>query len=131
GANLVEIRRGDEPDGEFERVIECAGTQEALDIASRLVAPRGRLIIAGYHQDGPRTVDLQSWNWRGLDVVNAHERDPLAVVAAIEEAARLAAAGILDLAALATHRFPLERLGEAFEAARTRRDGFVKAWVAP
>ena len=131
GANLVEIRRGDEPDGEFERVIECAGTQEALDTAACLVATRGRLVIAGYHQDGPRTVDLQSWNWRGLDVVNAHERDPLAVIAAIEEAARLAAAGILDLAALATHRFPLERLGEAFEAARTRRDGFVKAWVAP
>ena len=131
GANLVEIRRGDEPDGEFERVIECAGTQEALDTAACLVATRGRLVIAGYHQDGPRTVDLQSWNWRGLDVVNAHERDPLAVIAAIEEAARLAAAGILDLAALATHRFPLERLGEAFEAARTRHDGFVKAWVAP
>jgi len=131
GANLVEIRRGDEPDGEFERVIECAGTQEALDTAACLVATRGRLVIAGYHQDGPRTVDLRSWNWRGLDVVNAHERDPLAVIAAIEEAARLAAAGILDLAALATHRFPLERLGEAFEAARTRHDGFVKAWVAP
>jgi threonine dehydrogenase-like Zn-dependent dehydrogenase len=131
GATVLEVRRGQEPDGQFERVIECAGTQEALDSASRLVATRGRLVIAGYHQDGPRTVDLQSWNWRGLDVINAHERDPLAIVAAIEEAARLAAAGILDVAALATHRFPLARLGEAFEAARTRPDGFVKAWVAP
>jgi threonine dehydrogenase-like Zn-dependent dehydrogenase len=131
GATVLEVRRGEEPGGEFERVIECAGTQEALDTASRLVATRGRLVIAGYHQDRARTVDLQSWNWRGLDVVNAHERDPLAIVAAIEEAARLAVAGILDVAALVTHRFPLERLGEAFESARTRPDGFVKAWVAP
>src|SRR4051794_35906007 len=72
----VEVRRGELPPGEFDVVIECAGTQSALDTASRLVATRGRLVIAGFHQDGPRTVDMQSWNWRGIDVVNAHERDP-------------------------------------------------------
>jgi NADPH:quinone reductase len=115
----------------FERVIECAGTQEALDTASRLAATRGRLVIAGYHQDGLRSVDLRSWNWRALEVVNAHERDPAADVRAMREAAQLAAEGRLDLEALVTHRFPLERLGDAFEAARTRPDGFVKAWVAP
>jgi NADPH:quinone reductase len=126
------IRRGDDPwDVEFEVVIECAGTQEALDKASRLVATRGRLVIAGFHQDGPRTVDLQSWNWRGLDVVNAHERDPLVYVDALREAARLAAAQVFDVRALVTHRYPLARLGEAFEAARERPEGFVKAWVEP
>jgi threonine dehydrogenase-like Zn-dependent dehydrogenase len=92
---------------------------------------RGRLVIAGYHQDGLRTVDLRSWNWRGLDVVNAHERDPAAYVNAMREAVELAAGGALDLEALVTHRYPLERLSEAFEAARTRPAGFVKAWVSP
>jgi NADPH:quinone reductase len=115
----------------FERVIECAGTQAALDAASRLVSTRGRLVLAGYHQDGLRTVDLRSWNWRGLEVVNAHERDPAAYVGAMREAAELAAEGVLDLEALVTHRFPLERLDEAFDAARIRPAGFVKAWVAP
>lgn len=134
-AQLVEatvLRREDPADPEqFGVVIECAGTQGGLDTASRLVATRGRLVIAGYHQDGPRTVDLQSWNWRGLDVVNAHERDPLVYVDAMREAARLAAVGELDVRALVTHRFPLGRLDEAFEAARTRLAGFVKAWLAP
>jgi threonine dehydrogenase-like Zn-dependent dehydrogenase len=125
------VRRGDAASGDFECVIECAGTQEALDAAAALVAERGRLLIAGFHQDGARTVDMQSWNWRAIDVVNAHERDPLVYVEAMREAAELAAAGDLDVAALVTHRFPLERVADAFEAARTRPSGFVKAWVAP
>lgn len=57
-------------------VIEATGKQAPLDLASRLPRVRGRLVIAGYHQEGTRTVDMQHWNWRGLDVINAHERDP-------------------------------------------------------
>jgi threonine dehydrogenase-like Zn-dependent dehydrogenase len=111
--------------GEFERVIECAGTQSALDTASRLVATGGVLVVAGFHQDGPRTVDLQSWNWRGIDVVNAHERESSVVVDGMREAA----GGIFDVDRLVTHRLPLARLGDAFELARTRPPGFVKAVV--
>jgi threonine dehydrogenase-like Zn-dependent dehydrogenase len=131
GADVVRVRRGDDLSGPFGRVIECAGTQSALDAASALVGERGRLVLAGYHQDGPRTVDLQSWNWRGIDVVNAHERDPARCVEGMSAAAGLLAAGGLDLEALLTHRFPLARLDAAFEAARTRPAGFVKAWVEP
>jgi NADPH:quinone reductase len=126
-AEVVEVRRGSDVDGSFPRVIECAGTQAALDRAAELVAERGRLVIAGFHQDGPRTIDLQSWNWRGIDVVNAHERHPLAYVEAIREAVELE----LDIGTLLPHRFPLDDLAGAFEAARTREPGFVKAWVAP
>jgi threonine dehydrogenase-like Zn-dependent dehydrogenase len=74
----TEVRRETGVVGEFDVVVEAAGTQSALDTASRLVATGGRLVLAGFHQDGPRTVDMQSWNWRGIDVVNAHERDPRA-----------------------------------------------------
>jgi NADPH2:quinone reductase len=131
GVSVTELRRGDAPRGSFERVIECAGTQDALDVASGLVASGGTLVLAGYHQDGRRTVDLQSWSWRGIDVVNAHERDPAVVVDGIRAAVLLAVAGALDLEALVTHVFPLARLGDAFAAAATREPGFVKAWVRP
>src|SRR5690606_37384601 len=59
-----------------ERVIEAVGKQWPLDLAGELTRIRGRLVIAGYHQDGPRQVNMQMWNWRGLDVANANERDP-------------------------------------------------------
>jgi len=129
GDGVVAVRRDTAVDGAFERVIECAGTQSALDTASRLVATGGTLVLAGFHQDGPRTVDVQSWNWRGIDVVNAHERDERVVVEAMREAARLAAAGVFDLPALVTHTFPLAQLDRAFAAASQRPRGFVKAVV--
>jgi predicted dehydrogenase len=64
-------------DGRFcEAVVEATGKQWPLDLSAEITAVRGRLIIAGYHQDGPRQVNMQLWNWRGLDVINAHERAP-------------------------------------------------------
>lgn len=112
-----------------ERVIECVGLQWPLDLAGELTAERGRLVIAGFHQDGPRQVNMFLWNWRGLDVVNAHERDPQQYVQGIREAVDAVASGRLDPSALYTHRYPLDRLGEGFEATRTRPDGFLKALV--
>jgi threonine dehydrogenase-like Zn-dependent dehydrogenase len=110
-------------------VIEAVGSQPALDLAGELVAEGGRLVIAGYHQDGPRQVNLQQWNWRGIDVVNAHERAPEAYRRGLREAVEAVRTGRLDPRALVTHAFPLDRLGEALDAARDRPPGFVKAWV--
>ncbi|MEZ2298499.1 zinc-binding dehydrogenase [Variovorax sp. RCC_210] len=114
-----------------ERVIEAVGLQWPLDLAGELTGERGRLVVAGYHQDGTRQVNMQMWNWRGIDVVNAHERDPRMYVQGIRDAISLMAQGTLDAAPLFTHRFPLDRLGEALEMTRTRPDGFLKAVVTP
>jgi threonine dehydrogenase-like Zn-dependent dehydrogenase len=129
--HVTEIRRNTLAEGEFDVVIEATGTQEGLDAASRVVTTGGRLVIAGYHQDGPRAIDLQSWNWRALDVVNAHERDPQQYVNGMREAVQLAVAGELDVDALVTHRLPLAELERAFELATVRPHGFLKAVVCP
>jgi threonine dehydrogenase-like Zn-dependent dehydrogenase len=112
-----------------DRAIEAVGKQWPLDLAAELTRERGRLIVAGYHQDGPRQVNMWLWNWRGLDVINAHERDPAVYVQGIREAVDAVASGRLDPGPLYTHRFPLERLGEALDATRDRPDGFLKALV--
>jgi threonine dehydrogenase-like Zn-dependent dehydrogenase len=114
-----------------ERVIEAVGKQWPLDLAAALTRERGRLVIAGYHQDGPRQVDMQLWNWRGLDVINAHERDPRVYVEGIHAAVEAVASGRLDPSPLYTHVFALDRLGEALDATRDRPDGFLKALVIP
>ena len=122
----------DEPvDETFERVLEAGGAQETLDLSSQLTAERGRLVVAGYHQDAPRTVDMQLWNWRGIDVVNAHERDLETYADGIRGAVEAVVAGRIDLDRLITHRLPLARAEEAFELARTRPDGFLKAVLEP
>jgi len=114
-----------------DRVVEVTGYQAPLDLGARLVRVRGRLVIAGYHQDGSRTVDMGLWNWRGIDVVNAHERDRAAYVRGVQEAAEAVAAGRLDPQPLYTHEFDLSQIGDAFATAIDRPDGFLKALVRP
>lgn len=110
-------------------VVEATGLQAPLDLAGELTRERGRLVIAGYHQDGPRQVDLQLWNWRGLDVINAHERDGRRYVEGTQAALDAVADGRLDALPLFTHRYPLEHLSEAFVATRSRADGFFKSYI--
>ncbi len=108
-------------------VIEATGLQAPLDVATDLTAERGRLVIAGYHQDGLRQVDMQTWNWRGLDVINAHEREPQRYAAGIRAAIAAVAAARLNPMPLYTHRVTLGDLSSAFGGMRERPDGFLKA----
>ena len=110
-------------------VVEAVGKQAPLDLAAELTKERGRLVIAGYHQDGLRQVNLQLWNWRGLDVINAHEREQAIYMDGIRAAINAVQTGELDPLPLYTHSFPLEQLGEALNTTRDRPSGFMKALV--
>jgi threonine dehydrogenase-like Zn-dependent dehydrogenase len=114
-----------------ERVIEAVGRQSTLDLAGDLAGERGVLVIAGYHQDGPRQVNLQQWNWKGLDVVNAHERDPRAYVRGMRAALAAVVEGWLDPRPLYTHAYGLDGLGQALDDAEGRPSGFVKGLLVP
>jgi NADPH:quinone reductase len=116
-------------DGLADVVFEAGGVQATLDLASTLCRTSGRLVIAGYHQDGLRSVDLSLWNWRGLDIVNAHEREPSRYVTGMRRAFGLVQRGVLDLDALCTHRVGLDDVATAFGWIRDRPDGFLKAVV--
>ena len=117
-------------EGQFcDRVIEATGKAWPLDLAAELCRERGRLIIAGYHQDGPRQINMQLWNWRGLDVINAHERDPAVYREGMQEAIAAVQAGRIDPRPLFTHSYGLQDLAAALDATRDRPDGFLKAWI--
>jgi threonine dehydrogenase-like Zn-dependent dehydrogenase len=110
-------------------VIEAAGQQSTLDLSGELTCERGRLVIAGYHQDGLRQVNMQLWNWRGLDVINAHERDPAFYARGMQAAVNAVVGGKLNPFPLYTHSFRLEQLDSALEAMRQRPGDFMKALV--
>lgn len=117
-------------DGNFcERVIEATGKQWPIDLAGELTAVRGKLVIAGFHQDGPRQVNMQLWNWRGIDVINAHERDPQQYLKGMKLAVEAVEAGWLNPTPLFTHVFPAEDLQKAFEIHHESPEGFVKALI--
>jgi threonine dehydrogenase-like Zn-dependent dehydrogenase len=98
-------------------------------LAGELTAIRGKLIIAGFHQDGLRQVNMQLWNWRGLDVINAHERDPEEYVKGMNKAVEAVKDGRLKPQPLFTHIFPAEDLQKAFELHHQNPEGFIKALI--
>jgi threonine dehydrogenase-like Zn-dependent dehydrogenase len=112
-----------------EVVVEATGKQWPLDLSAEITAVRGRLVVAGYHQDGPRQVNMQLWNWRGLEVINAHERAPEVYRQGMQAAIELVATGALDPTPLYTHSYSLDKIEDAFEATENRPDPFMKALV--
>jgi threonine dehydrogenase-like Zn-dependent dehydrogenase len=115
--------------GGFDVVVEATGTQRGLDLATELVRQHGVLSILGYHQGGPRQVNMQLWNFKAIDVLNAHERRPAFRMECMARGLALAAAGRIDLASLVTHRFPLAKVGDAFAALESKPRGFIKSVV--
>jgi threonine dehydrogenase-like Zn-dependent dehydrogenase len=91
----------------------------------------GTVVIAGYHQGEPRQVDLATWNWKAFRIANAHFRDIGVIMHGMRRAGRLLASKRIAMEPLVTHRFPLDRIDDAFRTAVEKPPGFVKAVVHP
>jgi threonine dehydrogenase-like Zn-dependent dehydrogenase len=118
-----------EVDRGFDLVIEATGTQAGLDLATRLASEHGALTILGYHQGPPRSVDVQAWNWKALEVINGHVRRRDLLNEAIRRGLELVRLGRIAPKRLVTHRFELERVGQAFAMLEDKPEGFIKAVV--
>lgn len=115
--------------GSFDVVVEATGTQPGLDLAGELVREHGVLSILGYHVGPPRSVDVQMWNWKAIDVVNAHVRRRDLLNEAIRRGLELTREGRIHPGKLVSHRFGLDGVGDAFHALETKPQGFTKAVV--
>lgn len=110
-------------------VIECTGHQQPLDVATDILATYGKLVIAGYHQDGLRHVDLQKWNWKAIDVVNAHERDVYRYRWGVEAAVEATLTGRLQPKELMSHAYPFSDLGEGLRHLAEGGEDLIKSYV--
>lgn len=111
------------------RVIEATGYQSSIDLATEVISTRGKLIIAGYHQDGLRNVNMQQWNWKGIDVINAHEPNPQAYIDGLREAIGLAGKNRLQPLKFISHYIDFSNIKEAFELLKERPESFLKAVI--
>ena len=118
--------------GEYDVVIEAAGTQSSVNLAGELVREHGRLILVGYHQTdgGTRTVNMKLWNWKAIDVVNGHVRNMDEKFSAMRAGVELMEAGRLQVEPLVTP-YPLCEAARAFEDLRSRKEGLFKAVLVP
>jgi threonine dehydrogenase-like Zn-dependent dehydrogenase len=115
----------------FDVVVEGSGTQPGLTLAGELVRAHGVLSILGYHQGGPRQVDVGMWNWKAIDVVNAHVRRQEDLMESMRIGLELSSRGLLNIGALVTHRYGLGDVDLAYDALETKPQGFLKAVVNP
>jgi 2-desacetyl-2-hydroxyethyl bacteriochlorophyllide A dehydrogenase len=114
-----------------DTTFEVTGVQRALDPIADVTRMSGTVVITGYHQGEPRTIPLGHWNWMAFRIVNAHFRDAETILRGMRMGMRLLTSRRIRLDELVTHRFPLERIDEAFRTAVAKPEGFVKATVVP
>ena len=113
----------------FQRVIEATGKEWPLNLSIELTAEKGKLIVAGFHQDGMRNLNVQMLNWRGIDMISAHERDPKQYIKGIKDAIKAIRRNKMDPFPFFTHRFSLDEMDIAFHHLTERPDGFIKALI--
>jgi threonine dehydrogenase-like Zn-dependent dehydrogenase len=118
------------PSGEYEVVIEAAGSESAVARCAELAAPGGRIVLLGvYHSfvpvpGIPSIVKELSWT-----AAMAYERH--GGVREFDETAAMLAANPDIAATLITHRFPLDDAAEAFRVAEDRASGAIKVVLQP
>ena len=107
-------------------VFECAGgtsMPETLPLATRLVRRGGRVVIVGGFDDGPIAIPLE-WQRIQMSEITLIPSASFAfhdIHAEQVEVLDLLVRGKLKTRELITHRFPLDRINEAFETAQDRR----------
>jgi L-iditol 2-dehydrogenase len=96
---------------------EAAGEQPAVDAAVGATCPGGKVILAGIPGNDRTTFRASTARRKGL-TIRLVRRMKHTYPRAID----LVAQGLVDVRSLVTHRFPLERVAEAFATAQ-RREG--------
>ena len=109
---------------EVDVAFEAAGTDEAVDLALRAARPGARVVLAGIPAGDHTTFSASIARRKGITLVLVRRMKDV-----YPRALRLVAAGGIDLQSLVTHRFPLDRVTEAFAVA-ARREG-LKVVVEP
>ena len=117
--------------GEFDIVIEAAGSQSAIDLSTRLVKKHGRIILVGYHQShgGLRTVNMQQWNYKAVDVINGHVRRRNEKADAMRLGMELMDSGHIVTESIVTI-YGLDQVEQAFRDLNSGISGLWKAVLA-
>src|SRR5574338_167948 len=108
---------------------EVGGNQSTLDLAAQICRMEGKLVIVGYHPGTRIIKDLGYWNWMAFDIINAHFRDMNTILKGSHIGMELLNSGKIKMDKLVTHSFPLEKIEDAFNAAKEKPEGFVKSVI--
>lgn len=107
-------------------VIEAAGYEDAHRLMIDLVRIDGRAVMFGVPKFEQSTLDMYGWYRKRAPVYTFHRPK---VEEDIHLALELIVQGRIDVKPILTHRFPLERVQEAYDLFADRKDGCIKVIV--
>lgn len=116
-------------EGEYEAVVDAAGTQSSLDTAIERVAPGGRVVAVGTYWD-PVSIGIALLA-KEAQLVPAYGYGHASGRREVELAVDLLAANPAIAGAVITHRFALHEATEAFRVAADRSAGAIKVVLHP
>lgn len=96
-------------------VIEAAGSQSAMDLAVEVVRPQGKIVHVSVSSPRRLNVDFHALLFKEVAVLNPYSH-PLMVRRSLDLGLKLADKGV-NLSALITHSFGLERAEQALRTA--------------
>jgi L-iditol 2-dehydrogenase len=103
---------------------EAAGAPETPDQAAALARPGGKVVIAGIPSTDSMVLTASTARRKGLTIKLVRRMKHT-----YPRAIRLVQTGMVDVASLVTHRFPLARIAEAFEMVAAYDDGVLRAII--
>ncbi|MEE2938357.1 MAG: zinc-binding dehydrogenase [Planctomycetota bacterium] len=110
-------------------VVEAAGRESSINLSFQLAKDNEGFLLQFGLPRPPIHVDYASMFWQRLTVKSivhaATEKGHTSTLHALD----LIGSGALDVQPVLTHRFPFERVREAFDLQRTAADGAVKTIV--
>jgi L-iditol 2-dehydrogenase len=104
-----------QPGQEVDAAIECAGENAAVEDAIAAARPGGRVILVGIPADDRASFSASIARRKGLTIQLCRRMKHT-----YPRAVELVAGGQVDVLSLISHRFPLQRAVEAFDAANRR-----------
>jgi threonine dehydrogenase-like Zn-dependent dehydrogenase len=104
-------------------VIETAGAVAAVDLATRLVRPGGRVVLLGIAGEGKMLeIPADRIMFADMDVIGSCSYP----TSAWSSVVRLLEHRLVDLDPIVTHRFPAERFEDAFAVLDGRQGTVAK-----
>ncbi|MCB1706186.1 MAG: alcohol dehydrogenase catalytic domain-containing protein [Halioglobus sp.] len=124
------IGAGLSPGGEYDFVVECAGTSAALQQAARLCKPGATILLLATYWEGV-TLPAFEVSMKALRIYASSMYDKQGLVRDVDVAAQLLAQRPELPDILITHRLPLDAAPEAFAIAANRQAGAIKVVLEP
>ncbi|MDE0950322.1 MAG: alcohol dehydrogenase catalytic domain-containing protein [Halioglobus sp.] len=125
-----QLGAGLDPTGEYDFVVECAGTSDALAQAARLSKPGAVIVLLANYWEEAVFPGFEIC-LKGLKLFASYMYGRQGLVRDVEIAAQLLAQRPELPGILITHRLPLDAAAEAFAIAGNRQAGAIKVVLEP